>query len=85
MSELLNSTSAKDQRSRILAALRAGLQTSYALRRIGAYQAPTRVLELRRMGFEIVTHRVTLVDRDGFSHQGVALYELIAEPSGSTS
>lgn len=71
------STSAEAQRFRILDALRSGPQTSYDLRRMGCYQCPTRVFELRRAGHPITTTRVTLVDSDGYSHRGVALYELL--------
>jgi hypothetical protein len=76
-----NSTASEDQRARILAALRRRPQTSYDLRRLGCYQAPARVKELRdRLGYVITTDRITLVDRDGYSHPRAALYTLIAEP-----
>lgn len=71
------STSSEAQRQRILAALQRGPKTSYDLRRLGAYQAPARVLELRRAGHRITTTRVTLVDSDGYSHPGAALYALV--------
>jgi len=69
------------QRQRILEALRLRPHTSYDLRRAGCYQCPTRVFELRHEGFEIKTSRVVIVDRDGFEHRGVALYELVTEPA----
>jgi hypothetical protein len=75
------STSGHAQRQRILEALRAGPKTSYDLRRLGCYQAPTRIIELRRAGFEIHTEFVTLYDRDGYLHPRCARYHLIVEPT----
>ncbi len=73
------------QRQRILTALRQRPQTSYDLRRIGCYQAPARIKELRdRFGYTINTERVTLWDRDGFAHPRTALYTLVDDP-GSTA
>jgi len=41
------------------------------------------VKELRDLfGYSIETHRVTLVDRDGFTHSRAALYCLRSEPEG---
>lgn len=65
------------------AAQRKRPHTSYELRRAGCYQAPTRVFELRGAGFDIQTTRVSVIDSDSFSHVGVALYALVAEPTGS--
>lgn len=73
------SITTKAQRQRILKALRNGPKTSYDLRRIGCYQAPARIIELRRMGYEIKTELVTLYDRDGFQHPRCARYHLISE------
>lgn len=76
------STASEAQRARIIEALRRRPQTSYDLRRIGCYQAPARVKELRdRLGYVITTDRITLVDRDGYSHPRAALYTLVSEPS----
>lgn len=78
------STHSEAQRQRILDALRRRPQTSYDLRRIGCYQAPARVKELRdRFGYMIETTRVTLVDRDGYRHPRAALYSLVGEPEGA--
>lgn len=75
------STSVEAQRDRILTALREGPKTSYDLRRIGCYQAPARIKELKdRFGYVIRTERVTLYDRDAFCHPGAARYHLDAEP-----
>jgi hypothetical protein len=77
------STTGTAQRDRILAALRLRPHTSYELRRLGCYQAPARIKELRDWhGFDISTQRVTLVDQDGYSHAGAALYTLEREPAG---
>lgn len=79
----VKSTHSEAQRQRILAALRVRPQTSYDLRRIGCYQAPARVKELRdRFGYRIETTRITLVDRDGYLHPRAALYSLVGEPEG---
>jgi hypothetical protein len=75
------STSTEAQRIRILAELRASPKTSYDLRRVGCYQAPTRIWELINIfGCQIESDRVTVVDQDGYTHSGVALYSLISAP-----
>jgi len=74
------STATEAQRQRILAALSAGPKTSYDLRRMGCYQAPARIFELRKRGYSIRMERVTLYDRDGFAHKGAARYHLEATP-----
>lgn len=70
------STATEAQRDRILEALRNGPKTSYDLRRMGCYQAPARVFELRNQGHVIHTAFVPVVDADGYRHAGVALYSL---------
>lgn len=75
------STATEAQRERILQSLRRRPHTSYDLRRLGIYQAPARIKELRdRFGHEITTDLVTLVDRDGYWHARCALYTLVSEP-----
>ena len=77
------STGTEAQRERIIEALRLRPHTSYDLRRLGIYQAPARVKELRdRFGYGITTDPVVIVDRDGYRHARVALYTLISEPEG---
>lgn len=77
------STATEDQRQRLLDALRRGPKTSYDLRRLGLYQAPARVHELRhRFGYDIDTGYVTVTDRDGYTHPRCALYTLVSEPEG---
>lgn len=70
------STATEAQRERILSALAHGPKTSYDLRRLGCYQCPTRVLELRRQGYDIRTDLVTIWDQEGYRHHRVALYVL---------
>lgn len=68
------------QYARILAALRRGPQTSYALRLLGCYQAPARIKELRdKFGFNIETELVTLYDHEGYMHPRAARYHLHGE------
>ena len=51
------------------------------MRRLGIYQAPARIKELRdRFGYVITTDPVVIVDRDGYHHARVALYSLVSEP-----
>ena len=79
-----HSTATEAQRERIIHALRRRSHTSYDLRRLGIYQAPARIKELRdRFGFNITTDLITLVDRDGYMHARCALYTLIGEPEAS--
>lgn len=76
------STATSEQYKRIVEALRMRPQTSYDLRRLGIYQAATRIKELRdRHGYSITTDPVVIVDRDGYRHARVALYTLVAEPA----
>lgn len=75
------STATSEQYKRIIEALRLRPQTSYDLRRLGIYQAPARIKELRdKFGYSITTDPVVIVDRDGYHHARVALYTLVAEP-----
>lgn len=76
------STVTAAQRDRIVALLRMRPHNGYELRRAGCFQAPTRIHELRARGYQIDTHRVVIVDRDGWPHKGVAQYSLISEPVG---
>ncbi|WP_167731872.1 helix-turn-helix domain-containing protein [Kerstersia gyiorum] len=71
------STSSSSQRERILTALQRRPHTSYELRKMGCYQANTRILELRRQGYNIATERVSIWDDEGYCHSGVARYTLL--------
>jgi len=78
------STATEAQRQRVIQALRTRPHTSYDLRRLGIYQAPARVKELRdRLGYGITTDLITLVDRDGYTHDRCALYTLVREPEAT--
>jgi len=75
------STATEAQRHRIIEALRRRPHTTYDLRRLGIYQAPARIKELRdRFSYTITTDPVVIVDRDGYRHARVALYTLVSEP-----
>ena len=75
------STNSEAQRQRIAEALRRRPQTTHDLRCLGVFQVATRIKEMRdRFGFNILTERVALYDRDGYLHRGAARYVLIAEP-----
>lgn len=69
-------TSCEAQRGRILKALELRPHSSYELRKMGCYQAPTRIIELRRKGFNITTERISIWDDEGYRHDGIALYTL---------
>jgi hypothetical protein len=72
------------QQVRIIKALRVGPKTSHDLRKLGVYHVAGRIKELRdEFGCHISTHPVTLIDGDGFSHRGCALYTLVTESTHS--
>lgn len=73
------STASEAQRTRILKALARRPHTSYELRKLGCYQCPARIIELRRQGYEISTERVSIWDDEGCRHDGVALYTLTGD------
>lgn len=58
---------------------------THELRRVGISHPAGRVQDLINRGFTITTSRVTTVDTDGYTHHGVALYSLIAEPEREVS
>ncbi|WP_417276113.1 helix-turn-helix domain-containing protein [Castellaniella sp.] len=72
------STAAEAQRYRLIEALRTGPRNSYELRRLGIYQVPARVFELRRQGHDIATELIALTDEEGYLHPRCALYRLVA-------
>jgi len=78
-----SSTATEVQRRRIVEMLRTGPKSTLDFRRAGIMQSQTRIFELRnRLGYDIPTiGRVTIADDQGYLHDGVAVYELIAEPS----
>lgn len=53
---------------------------TFELRRMGMASPAARIQDLESMGYVIASDRIVAVDSDGFSHYGVALYTLLAEP-----
>lgn len=77
---------AEVQRLRMLCMLRTGPKTTLDFRAGGIMQSQTRIFELRALGYDLPTvGRVTVHDDRGYPHQGVAVYELLAEPLASTT
>ncbi|MGX5659384.1 helix-turn-helix domain-containing protein [Castellaniella ginsengisoli] len=70
------STATAVQHTRILRLLLKRPRNTEELQRAGIFRVSARIRELRRRGFNIVTSRIQLTDRDGFIHYGVALYSL---------
>ena len=71
------------QRLRAIALLRSGPKRTIQLRREGDILAPAaRILELKRRGFDILTHWVQEATDCGKLHR-VALYVLMRETGGS--
>lgn len=68
------------QYTRIIQRLRVSPATSEQLRFEGVYCVAPRIMELRKMGYDIETERRQSVDRDGYEHRGVGLYILHSEP-----
>jgi len=76
--------SAAEQRRKALELLRTGPKSTLQLRRDGDILSPAaRVLELKRRGFEIITHWVHQATESGRLHR-VALYVLQRETGGRT-
>lgn len=80
-----NDTSAENQRSIILNALKDGPKTTIELRRdFGIMQPAPRILELRADGHRIDTVRMACLTDDGVKHNGVAQYVLVkTKPSSA--
>lgn len=75
-------TDAAAQRARALDAMRSGPKSTIELRRDWDILSPAaRVLELRRRGFDILTHWVQQATDCGQLHR-VALYVLMRETGG---
>jgi hypothetical protein len=82
--EFTPGNSAAVQRRRALDLLRTGPKSTIQLRRDGDMLSPAaRILELKRRGFEIVTHWVHQATECGALHR-VALYVLLRETGGRT-
>lgn len=77
------STGTDAQFARLIALLRNGPQTTYALRKHGIAQTSSRIWDLRARGYNILTELVDAYDSDGYLHARVARYTLMAEPEPS--
>ncbi|WP_338502919.1 helix-turn-helix domain-containing protein [Pseudomonas poae] len=77
----VENTSGTAQRARLLERLQAGpIDTFTAIRELNIVRPGARINELRSLGHKILTHRLTLTDDQGRSHQGMALYYLSTNP-----
>lgn len=74
------SSATEAQFERILQALRLRPHTTEDFRKLGIFQISARIFGLRARGHNIVTNLVSITDRDGYTHHGVALYSLEGEP-----
>ncbi|MEH6365558.1 MULTISPECIES: helix-turn-helix domain-containing protein [Pseudomonas] len=81
----LNNTSVHAQRARLLERFhQVGSVTTIAARNdLNIMMPAARVKELRELGHPIKTHRITMTDEQGRTHQGVALYYIGALPADS--
>lgn len=80
----LTNTSASAQRKRLLEALQTlgAVNTLYARDRLNIMAPAPRIKELREQGHQIHTDRISIQDRDGFTHGNVARYVLIKLAGG---
>ncbi|PNG46560.1 MULTISPECIES: helix-turn-helix domain-containing protein [unclassified Variovorax] len=76
------STATEVQIQKLIAFLRQRPRHTHELRMLGISHPAGRVLDLQERGYVLESARVASVDSDGFTHRGVALYSLIAEPEG---
>lgn len=78
------STDTAAQRQRLLAFLiERPVNTMYARDMLNIMAPAARVKELREAGHDINTHRITITDRDGRDHRGVAVYTLLKIAEGA--
>lgn len=75
-------TESKAQAYRLLEALRSYAVTTFeAMRYLDVYHCPARVLQLRKMGYQITTHWQTVITEAGVKHR-VGLYVLNSQQGG---
>lgn len=74
------STATEAQIQRLIELLRNGPKDTHFLRRMGISHPAGRVQDLLLRGYEVSSSRTTTIDSDGYSHSGVALYDLVDEP-----
>jgi hypothetical protein len=79
------STSTEAQTAKLLALLELSPRHTYELRKLGISHPAGRVQNLEEEGCVIESSRITVVDENGFTHPGVALYELISRPTQQLS
>ena len=72
----LKGTASHSQAARLLEALsRYSITTFEAMRYLDVYYCPARIMELRRQGYNIITHWQTVITESGERHR-VGLYLL---------
>lgn len=72
-------TSGHAQRTRLLTRLQLGpIDTLTARRELNILMPAARIKELKNLGHEIRSHRITHIDEQGRPHHGIALYYLAA-------
>ena len=76
------STTGAAQCKRLLELLRLRPHNSHELTEAGIYHPPARIQDLRKAGYDIETHRISLTDRWGYEHRGCGLFELHETPNG---
>lgn len=75
------STATAAQIQRLVEMLRIRSRHTHELRKAGISHPAGRIKDLIDDGFVISSDRINTIDSDGFTHVGVALYSLVAEPS----
>lgn len=73
------STSAEAQIELLIDLLRTRNRHTHELRKVGISHPAGRINDLKKRGFVIEKQLINTVDSDGFTHVGVALYELVSE------
>ncbi len=76
---IIRGRSSTEQGRVIIEALRIRAHTTDDFRKLGIFQISARIWELRKQGWDIRTDRITVVDRDSYSHPRAALYSLVEE------
>lgn len=77
----LENTSTSTQRLHILKCLRLRPHSTLEFRSHGICSPAPRIMELRSKGYEIITTTTTEYDHAGTKHRGIAVYQLLSEPT----
>ncbi|WP_116424688.1 helix-turn-helix domain-containing protein [Pseudomonas citronellolis] len=73
----IGATSSHAQRARLLKRLQLGpVDTLTARSELNILMPAARIKELKNLGYDIRTYRITLTDQQGNTHHGIALYYL---------